>query len=134
MYIMNPDEILDTSEYPEGNRKVVIFDDLLAAPKNVQEKILTHFIDGRHHLISPIYLSQSYYRTPATIRLNCSHLIVYAPVQKRHRKIIADDNSFDADLFSRLKPFDFLFIDNVKKTYRKNFIEEIQEVSPSSSP
>ena len=125
LHVMNPDEILDTTEYPGGNRKVVIFDDLMAASNDVQKKILKHFIDGRHHLISPVYLSQSYHKTPVDIRLNCSHLIVYKPTMTRHRGLIASENSFEPDLFSRLKPFEFLFLDKIKETCMKNFNEKI---------
>lgn len=125
LHVMNPDEILDTTEYPRGNRKVVIFDDFIAASNDIQKKILKHFIDGRHHLISPVYLSQSYHKTPVDIRLNCSHLILYKPSMNRHRGLIASENSFEPDLFSRLKPFDFLFLDKVKETCMKNFDEKI---------
>ncbi|PFX19624.1 putative uncharacterized transposon-derived protein F54H12.3 [Stylophora pistillata] len=65
--IMEPDDIMDTSEYPMGNRKVVIFDDLVNAPAKIQSKIVNHFTDGRNHQISPIYLTQSYYDTPQKI-------------------------------------------------------------------
>ena len=125
LHVMNPDEILDTTEYPGENRKVVIFDDLMTASNDVQKKILKHFIDGRHHLISPVYLSQSYHKTPVDIRLNCSHLIVYKPTMTRHRGLIASENSFEPDLFSRLKPFEFLFLDKIKETCMKNFNEKI---------
>ncbi|DAC81736.1 TPA_asm: FtsK [Stylophora coral adintovirus] len=126
LHLMNPDEIPDTTEYPADIRKVVIFDDLITAPKETQSKILKHFIDGRHHNISPIYLSQSYHKTPVDIRLNCSHMIVYTPPTNRHRKLIADENCFDVDLFSKLRPFDFLFLDKIKETCMKNFDEKIQ--------
>ena len=125
LHVMNPDEILDTTEYQSGNRKVVIFDDLIAASNDVQKKILKHFIDGRHHLISPVYLSQSYHKTHPDIRLNCSHLIVYKPTMSCHRRLIASENSFEPNLFSRLKPFDFLFLDKVKETCMKNFNEKM---------
>ena len=61
----SPEEILDTSEYPSNNRKVVVFDDLVNAPDRIQSKIANHWTDGRHHGISPIYLSQSYYDVSA---------------------------------------------------------------------
>ena len=60
----SPEEIMDTSEYPSNNRKVVVFDDLVNAPDRIQSKIANHWTDGRHHGISPIYLSQSYYDVP----------------------------------------------------------------------
>ena len=63
----SPEEIMDTSEYPSNNRKVVVFDDLVNAPDRIQSKIANHWTDGRHHGISPIYLSQSYYDVPQKI-------------------------------------------------------------------
>ena len=57
-------DIKNTSEYPNDNRKIVIFDDMMNATDKVQDKIANHFTDGRHHKISPIYLSQSYYDIP----------------------------------------------------------------------
>ena len=53
-------DIKDTSEYPDNNSKVVIFDDLVNAPNKTQNEIANHFTDGRHHKISSIYLTQSY--------------------------------------------------------------------------
>ena len=79
----SPEEIMDTSEYPSNNRKVVVFDDLVNAPDRIQSKIANHWTDGRHHGISPIYLSQSYYDVPQKIRLNCSHMILYPPATKK---------------------------------------------------
>ena len=86
------DNIEDTSEYPDNNRKVVIFDkresfslvfdDLVNLPERLQNKIANHFTDGRHHKISPIYLTQSYYDVPQKLRQNCSHKILY-PRQQR---------------------------------------------------
>ena len=60
---------MDTSEYPSNNRKVVVFDDLVNAPDRIQSKIANHWTDGRHHGISPIYLSQSYYDVPQKIQV-----------------------------------------------------------------
>ena len=34
----SPEEIMDTSEYPSNNRKVVVFDDLVNAPDRIQSK------------------------------------------------------------------------------------------------
>ena len=50
-------EYKDTSEYTDNNRKVVIFDDLVNAPERAQNKIASHYTDGRHHKIKPIYLT-----------------------------------------------------------------------------
>ena len=123
--IKDPDDIMDTSEYPEGNRKVVIFDDLVNAPEKVQSKIANHFTDGRHHQISPIYLTQSYYDTPQKLRLNCSHMILYTPPTKNHCNLIAKENMIESRLFDKLCPYEFLFVDKEKKKVAKNFDEKI---------
>ena len=75
--IGDQDDIIDTSEYPNDNRKVVMFDDHVNAPDRVQNKTANHFTDGRHHMIAPIYRSQSYYDVPQKLRQNCSHMLFY---------------------------------------------------------
>ena len=121
--LLEPDDILDTSEYPQDNRKVVVFDDLINAPDKIQKLIANHFTDGRHHKISPIYLSQSYYDVPQKIRLNCSHMILYPPATRKHLDLIAKENLVDPNLFNKLGPFEFLFLDKEKRKVAKNFDE-----------
>ena len=123
--IKNPNDIMNTEEYPEGIRKVVIFDDLINAADNIQSKIANHFTDGRHHQISPIYLTQSYYDTPQKLRLNCSHMILYTPPTNNHCKLIAKEQRIDPGLFDKLGPYEFLFVDKEKKKVAKNFDEKI---------
>ena len=65
------EEIKPISEMEE----VVIFDDYVSE-KN-QGDIINYFIQGRHKNCCVIYLSQSYYKTPKDIRLNCSHYIIF---------------------------------------------------------
>ena len=120
-----PDDIMDTSEYPSNNRKVVVFDDLVNAPDRIQSKIANHWTDGRHHGISPIYLSQSYCYVPQKIRLNRSHMILYPPATKKHLDLIAKENLIDSNLFNKLGPFEFLFLGKEKKNVAKNFDERI---------
>ena len=57
--IGSADDIKDTSEYPNNNRNVVVFDDPINAPNKIQNKIANNYTDGRHHQISPIYLHDS---------------------------------------------------------------------------
>ena len=69
------DKIIPVNEMDyEGNQKVVIFDDYLCE-KN-QRQLIDYFIQGRHKNCSVIYLSQSFYKTPKDIRLNCCHYCV----------------------------------------------------------
>ena len=92
---------MDTSEYPSNNRKVVVFDDLVNAP------------------------DRSYYDVPQKIRLNCSHMILYSPATKKHVELIAKENLIQPNLFNKLGPFEFLFLDKEKKSVAKNFDEKI---------
>ena len=123
--LKSPDEIKNTNEYSPDNRKIVVFDDVINAPERVQNKIANHWTDGRHHGISPIYLSQSYYDTPKKLRLNCSNMILYPPTTQNHKNLIAKENMIDTRAFDALKPFEFLFLDKKKKSILKNFDEVI---------
>ena len=118
--------IPNTNEYPLNNRKVVVFDDLVNADAKIQNKIANHFTDGRHHKISPIYLTGSYYDVPQKLRQNCSHMILYPPSTKNQLNIIAKESLFPPRLFNKLGPYEFLFLDKEKKKItKKNFDEDI---------
>ena len=81
------DEITPVTEMDQAdNQKLVIFDDYVC-DKN-QRQIIDYFIQGRHKNCSVIYLSQSFYKTPKDIRLNCSHYItVYTNFRHRGKPI-----------------------------------------------
>ena len=123
--IGSADDIKDTSEHPGNNRKVVIFDDLVNALERVQTKIANHFTDGRHHKVSPIYLTQSYYDVKQKLRQNCSHMILYPPTTKNHLNLIAKENLIESSLFNKLGPYEFLFLDKENKSVKKDFDEVI---------
>ena len=125
MEIKGSGEILDTMDYRNDNRKIVIFDDLINAPEKIQSKIANHFTDGRHHGISPVYISQSYYDIPQKLRQNCSHMILYPPTTKNHCSLIGNENMIDPKLFDKLGPYEFLFLDKEKKKCKKNFDENM---------
>ena len=69
------DQIIPVSELTDDNQKLVIFDDFVSEKK--QKPLIGYFIRGRHKNCSVIYLSQSYYKTPKDITLNCSHFCIY---------------------------------------------------------
>ena len=66
--------IIPISGMEDRNQKVVIFDNYVCE-KN-QNDIINYFIQGRHKNCCVIYISQSYYKTPKDIRINCSHYII----------------------------------------------------------
>ena len=43
--IGGPDKIKNRNEYPSGNRKIVVFDDVINASEKIQNKIANHWTD-----------------------------------------------------------------------------------------
>ena len=109
----------------EDNQKLVIFDDYVCE-KN-QRQIVDYFIQGRHKNCSVIYLSQSFYKTPRDIRLNCSHYCIYEFPSSRERNMISSELGVDKEKFKKAtkKPFSFLYVDKPRKKVKRNFIGEL---------
>ena len=120
------DEITPVKEMDyEDNQKVVVFDDYVC-DKN-QRQIIDYFIQGRHKNCSVIYLSQSFYKTPKDIRLNCSHYCLYEFPSSREASRVSSElgvNKEDYRAATR-KPFTFLYVDKPKKIIAKNFTDYI---------
>ena len=115
------DEITPVTEMDkEDNQKLVIFDDYVC-DKNQRQII--DFIQGRHKNCSVIYLSQSFYKTPKDIRLNCSHYCLYEFSSSREANRISSELGVDKDVYKAAtqKPFSFLYVNKPKKTFSKNF-------------
>ena len=120
------DEIIPVTEMDyEDNQKIVIFDDYVC-DKN-QRQIVDYFIQGRHKNCSVIYLSQSFYKTPKDIRLNCSHYCLYEFPSSRESSRITSELGVDKNVYREAtrKPFSFLYVDKPKKTIAKNFTDYI---------
>ena len=106
----------------EDNQKLVIFDDYVCE-KN-QRQIVDYFIQGRHKNFSVIYLSQSFYKTPRDIRLNCSHYCVFEFRSSRQRNMISSELGVDKEKFKKatIEPYSFLYVDKPKKKNKKEFL------------
>ena len=88
------DEITPVTEMDyEDNQKIVIFDDYVC-DKN-QKKIIDYFAQGRQKNCSVIYLSQSFYKTPIDIRINCSHYCLYHFPSSNNINMISRDLGVD---------------------------------------
>ena len=105
----------------EDNQKIIIFDDYVCE-KN-QRDIIDYFIQGRHKNCSVIYLSQSFYKTPKDIRLNCSHYCIFEFPSARERNMISSELGFDKEKFKKAtkEPYSFLYIDKPRKKVKRNF-------------
>ena len=107
----------------EDNQKLVIFDDYVCE-KN-QRQIVDYFIQGRHKNCSVIYLSQSFYKTPRNIRLNCSHYCVFKFPSSRERNMILSELGVDKQKFKKAtkEPYSFLYVDKPMKKIKRIFME-----------
>ena len=120
------DDIIDLDDIENfESQKVVVFDDYIC--EGNQNNIIKYFIGGRHKNCSVIYLSQSYYKTPKDIRLNCSHYILFESPNKNENDMIAREQSIPRTAFQDAikKQYDFLYLDKPKKTVSRNFNEDI---------
>ena len=52
-------------------------------------------------------------------------MLLYPPATKKHLDLISKENLMDPNLFNKLNPFEFLFLDKEKKSIAKNFDERI---------
>lgn len=119
------DEIIPVNQLEGDNQKLVIFDDYICE-KN-QAPLIDYFIRGRHKNCSVIYLSQSYYKTPKDIRLNCSHFCIYDFPSNNERSMICRENNVSKEQYDRATsdPYSFIYIDKPRKFITKNFNEII---------
>ena len=119
------DKIIPVKDLDSESQKLVIFDDFVCE-KN-QKELVNYFIQGRHKNCSVIYLSQSYYKTPKDIRLNCSHFCIYEFPSPNERSLICRENGIQKELYNKATkdPFCFIYIDMPRKFTSKNFDENI---------
>ena len=118
-------DIIPVSEMDSDSQKVVIFDDFVC-DKN-QAPLVDYFISGRHKNCSVIYLSQSFYKTPKDIRLNCSHFCIYDFPSKNERSLITRELGCNEDQYGRVveKRFSFLYVDKPNESIKRNFYGKV---------
>ena len=120
------DEIIPLEELPADNQKIVVFDDLLCE-KN-QNSIINYFINGRHKNCCVIYLSQTFYKVPKDIRVNCSHLCIFR-LDPKENKRIANEIGVDHNTLDRAtdEKYSFLYYDKPKKSINQSINQSIDE-------
>ena len=111
--------IPDIKEFENNEEPIfMIFDDLVNADKKFQQKISEYFLRGRKMNFTSLYLSQSYFKTPKFIRINCSHIFLRGISSKRDLAMILRDYELGVSIkelmqiyeYATSKPFSFLGI------------------------
>jgi hypothetical protein len=123
LYLSNSD-IIDLDDIDSSKQNIVIFDDFICED---QKEITKYFMQGRHKNCCVIYLSQSYYKTPKDIRINCSHYILFDSPSKRENDMICREQLIDRDSYQNAtkEKYSFLYIDKPNKFCKRNFTGEI---------
>ena len=120
-------EIIPLTDLPDDNQKLVIFDDYLNTGKRNDERIRDYFTNSRNKNCCCIYLSQSYYGTDKTIRLNSSHHCIFEFPSRNEQLMICRELGVDEQDYQKATkiPFSFLYVDKIRKKTAKNFNERI---------
>lgn len=114
-----PIEIHEGSVPPmdsDGEQVLIIFDDLVLLKD--QSEITEYFIRGRKKGYSCVYLTQSYYKTPKQIRINCNYIFLKKLSGRKDLSAILSEYALDTDFPQLLdaykqatnNPLGFLFI------------------------
>jgi len=75
---ITPDKIPDLKQFKNPKRRtVIIFEDLCAEPKSIQDRIIPFFNRGRHSNISAIYITHKFTQVPKIIREGITHLVLF---------------------------------------------------------
>ena len=121
------DEIIPLTDLSDDNQKLVIFDDFLNTGRKNDEQIRDYFTNSRNKNCSCIYLSQSYYNTDKTIRLNSSYYCIYDFPSSNERSMICRELGINKNDYTKATkdPFSFMYVDKVRKFNAKNFNESI---------
>ncbi|CAH3143092.1 unnamed protein product [Porites evermanni] len=113
-------------------KPLVYYDQIHLYGKNLEQEKYRHMIEtlndiSRHKNCSVIYLSQSFYKTPKDIRLNCSHYVVYDFPSSNERNMISRELNVTEDQYIKVtkQPYSFLYVDKPMKTVKRNFYGNI---------
>jgi hypothetical protein len=139
----------DLKDFEEDEAKelqhLVIFDDLVLEDRKIQDqKISPYFIRGRKLAkgINCVYITQSYYMTPPTIRKNLTHIFMKKLSNNRDLNSILGEYNLGCEKEDLMKLYkeatkdneSFLMCDMVakpKERFRKNYLD-IVRLEPDS--
>jgi energy-coupling factor transporter ATP-binding protein EcfA2 len=131
------ENIPDLDSFDPELQHLIVFDDLVL--EKDQSTIEQYFIRSRKIAkgVSCIYLTQSYFKTPKTIRLNSNYIILKKLSSTRDLNMIMNDFSLGIEKevligmykFCTEEKSNFLFIDidaPLENRFRKNFLDIIK--------
>ena len=110
-YSQTIDDVFENLEdyNPTKKRKVLtVFDDIIAymeANKMLRPIVTELFLRGRKLNISLVFISQSYFKLPKTIRINATHYFIMKIPNKREIQQIASIHSSDIEFKDFMKPY-----------------------------
>ncbi len=88
------EDIPDVDSMDKKETNLIVFDDMIL---DKPEKMLKYFVRGRHMNCSVIFLSQNYFKTDKTIRLNCTNYLLSRPQNGREKTMVYQDLGFGMD-------------------------------------
>ena len=105
------------------SQSIAIFDDYLNSGSKNDNEIRNYFTNSRNKNCSCIYLSQSYYNTDKTIRLNSSHYCLFDFPSNNERSLICRELGINKNDYIKAtsEPYSFLYIDKPRKKNGKKF-------------
>ena len=125
---------------PGKKRKIlIVFDDMIADMinnKKLNPVVTELFIKSKKLNISIVFITQSYFKVPKDVRLNCTHFFITKIPNKRELQQVALNHSSDIDFKDFIKiyekytaePYSFLVNDTTLPSddpvrFRKNLLE-----------
>ena len=110
------DEIIPLTDLPDENQNIIIFDDYLNTGKKNDDRIRDYITNSRNKNCCCIYLSQSYYGTDKTIRLNSSHYCIFEFPSNNEQSMICRELCINKQDYQRATktPFSFLYVDKIR--------------------
>ena len=134
-------KLLEEYNLNKKRNKLIVLDDMIAhilSNKKLNTMVTELFVRDRKLNVSLVFLTQSYFAVPKSIRLNSVHYFTMKIPNNSELQQIAFNNSSDIDFkdFMNLdkectaKPYSFLVIDSTlvsdnPSRFRKNLLERI---------
>lgn len=130
-------EMFEEDDEMKELQHLVIFDDMVVEDIKLQNKLITpYFIRGRKIAkgINTIYITQSYYQTPSTIRKNLTHIFIKKLANNRDLMRILQEYNLGLEKETLMNMYnfccrsneDFLMIDlsaPAERKFRRNYLE-----------